>query len=515
MPQWLDDAIFYEIYPQSFYDSNADGVGDINGITAKLPYIKELGFNAVWINPCFDSPFLDAGYDVRNYKLVAPRYGTNEDLIRCFDAAHQIGIKIILDLVPGHTSYQHEWFKMSSLSQENEYTNRYIWTNSVWDAPLPYRFVSGMAERDGNSMVNFFSSQPALNYGFNEIKEPWQLPPTHPDCIATREAMKDVIRFWLDAGCDGFRVDMADSLVKNDEEKTETSKIWRNVREMLDEGYPEAALISEWSNPKRAIKSGFHCDFYLDHMGKGYHALMRYVDPQTKEHRSYFSKLGSGDAAAFTAQYTHDYENTKNDGYICFITGNHDTARLSKYLDPTELKIAYAFLLTMPGVPFLYYGDEIGMKFVDGLKSKEGGYPRTGTRTPMQWDNGANKGFSQADADRLYLPVDDSLDAPTVESQLADPDSLIHEVRRLTALRHANKSLHGNGPFEVVYAAQNAYPFIYRRGNLTIAVNPSGRTEEAQAAVQGKIIYSIGEEPVCSNDRITMKPQSFMVFLEE
>jgi len=515
MPQWLEDAIFYEIYPQSFYDTNDDGIGDIDGITAKLPYIRDMGFNAVWINPCFDSPFLDAGYDVRDYRLVAPRYGTNEDLIRCFEAAHKIGIKVILDLIPGHTSYQHEWFKKSALAEKNEYTNRYIWTNTVWDYPSGYRFVSGMTERDGNFMVNFFSSQPALNYGFNEIKEPWQLPPTHPDCIATREAMKDVMRFWLDAGCDGFRVDMADSLVKNDEQKKETGKIWQNVRKMLDEDYPQAALISEWSNPCLAIKCGFHCDFYLDHTGKGYHALMRNMDPDSKEHRSYFSKLGRGDVTAFAAEYTADYESTKNDGYISLITGNHDTTRLSMHLDPLELKLAYAFLLTMPGVPFLYYGDEIGMKFIEGLTSKEGGYPRTGTRTPMQWNDGPNKGFSKASADRLYLPVDESSDAPSVESQLADPDSLIHEVRRLTTFRHAHKDLHDNGPFEVIYARENEYPFIYRRGNLTMAVNPSAKAAKIPVSLQGNLIYSIGEEPTRSRESFLMEPQSFAVFQSE
>jgi maltose alpha-D-glucosyltransferase/alpha-amylase len=131
MPEWLNNAVFYEIYPQSFYDSNGDGIGDINGIIEKLPYVKSLGCNAIWLNPCFDSPFKDAGYDVRDYKKVAARYGTNEDLVNCFKKAHQIGIRIILDLVPGHTSDQHAWFIESQKAQTNTLTNRYIWTDSV------------------------------------------------------------------------------------------------------------------------------------------------------------------------------------------------------------------------------------------------------------------------------------------------------------------------------------------------------------------------------------------------
>ena len=220
MPNWLKDAVFYEIYPQTYCDSNGDGIGDIEGIISKLDYVKSLGCNAIWLNPVFDSPFMDAGYDVRNYYLVAARYGTNEDLKNLFKSAHAKGIKILLDLVPGHTSDQNEWFKNSKKAEKNEYSNRYIWTDSVWEAPPQYRLLCGITDRDGNYLVNYFSSQPALNYVFNNITHPaWQLPPSHPDCQATVEALKDIMRFWLNMGCDGFRVDMADSLVKNEEKR--------------------------------------------------------------------------------------------------------------------------------------------------------------------------------------------------------------------------------------------------------------------------------------------------------
>lgn len=511
MPAWLENAVFYEIYPQSFYDSNDDGIGDIEGIIEKLPYIKDLGANALWINPCFDSPFMDAGYDVRNYKLVAPRYGTNDDLIRLFHEAHAASIRVLLDLVPGHTSYEHEWFKASAKAAPNEYTNRYIWTDSAWNAPQPYRFVNGMAERDGNFMINFFSSQPALNYGFHEITEPWQLPVTHPDCLATTESMKDVIAFWLDRGCDGFRVDMADSLVKNDDEKIATAGIWRDVRRMLDEKYPEAALVSEWSCPERALKCGFHADFYLDHTGKGYHSLFRKKDRETGMNESFFSREGKGDAAQFASEYSKDYNATKDDGYISFITGNHDTPRLRAFMEPDELKIAYAFLLTMPGVPFLYYGDEIGMRFINGLVSKEGGYSRTGTRTPMQWDRSANMGFSRAKTDELYLPTDAAPDAPDAESEAADPESLLNTVKDLIRLRKSESDLKGNGDFEFLYAKKKKYPLIYRRGGLVMIVNPSGMAAEAPVAVKGSVVFAIGDAPRLDGGRIAAAPLSFVV----
>ena len=208
MPKWLKDAVFYEIYPQSFYDTNADGIGDFNGIIEKLDYIRGLGCNALWINPCFDSPFKDAGYDVRDYKKVAPRYGTNDDLVRLFDEAHKRDMHVLLDLVPGHTSEEHEWFCASQKAEKNEYSNRYVWTRSWGESAQGFPYVGGESERSGVYLLNFFKCQPALNYGFYRVDRPWQLPVDHPDCIATREAMKDVMRFILLLFClggpDGF-----------------------------------------------------------------------------------------------------------------------------------------------------------------------------------------------------------------------------------------------------------------------------------------------------------------------
>ncbi|MBQ1977512.1 MAG: glycosylase, partial [Ruminococcus sp.] len=272
MPKWLETAVFYEIYPQSYYDTNGDGIGDLQGIIEKLPYVKSLGCNALWLNPVYDSPFMDAGYDVRNHKQIAARYGTNEDMKRLLDAAHEQGIKVLLDLVPGHTSDTNPWFQEAKKAKKSEYSNRYIFTNSVWDAPADYRLMCGICERDGNYLVNYFSSQPALNYGFHDVKYPdWQLPADHPDCKATAEALKDIMRFWMDMGADGFRVDMADSLVKEDKDKISTAKIWKDIREMMDKDYPECALVAEWCYPERAIiDGGFHMDFYLDHYGNGY-----------------------------------------------------------------------------------------------------------------------------------------------------------------------------------------------------------------------------------------------------
>ena len=512
--EWLKDAVFYEIYPQSFYDTNADGIGDFNGIIEKLDYIGSLGCNALWINPCFDSPFKDAGYDVRDYKKAAPRYGTNDDLYRLFGEAHRRGIRVLLDLVCGHTSEEHAWFRESQRAVPNAYSNRYIWTDFCFRGARNMGFIGGESERSGTYILNFFKCQPALNYGFLNVEESWQLPMDHPDAIATREAMKDVMRFWMDHGCDGFRVDMASSLVKNDDEKKSgTCAIWRDVRAMMDAEYPDCALVAEWSNPPLALRAGYHMDFYLNHPGCGYASLMRdYQKDLTTEgeDNSYFKKNARRDINRFLDQYMEWYKDTREIGYISMITCNHDTVRPRYNLEPEELKLAYAFLFTLPGVPFLYYGDEIGMRYLD-LPTKEGGYYRTGSRTPMQWDGTENLGFSSGCADALYLPMDPAEDAPTVAAQQADPDSLLNFTRAVIALRHQEKELQADGEFEPVYS-EAGRPFAYRRGRLILAVNPAAEDSRIPVDIgQRKPIFILGQAEH-KDGFICMGPQSFVVF---
>lgn len=509
MPKWLNDAVFYEIYPQSFKDSNGDGIGDFNGIIEKLDYIRELGCNAIWMNPCFDSPFHDAGYDVKDYKKAAARYGTNDDLVRLFEEVHKRGMHILLDLVPGHTSEEHEWFKESGKAEPSPYDDRYIWTDYWIQRADNLNFVAGECERNGVYIVNFFKCQPALNYGFLHPEQPWQMGTESPAALATREAMKDVMRFWLDKGCDGFRVDMADSLVKNDDEKkTGTCAIWSDVRKMLDESYPEAAIVSEWNRPELSIPAGFHMDFFLNWPGNGYSILMR-----DDENNSFFRKDSTRSILDFFDEYLEKYEKIKDIGSYCLLTCNHDTIRASHYLTPGELKLAYAFLLTMPGNPFLYYGDEIGMRYLT-LPTKEGGYTRTGSRTPMQWDASENLGFSTADSAALYLPVDDAEDAPTVENQKKDPDSLWHTVQDILSLRRASTDLKENTNLEVLYAKENERAFAYRRGGFLMLCNPSGETFDMKSETLPapvKKVYEIGGTSY-ADGTYTLDAQSFVIW---
>ncbi|MCD7756191.1 MAG: glycosylase [Firmicutes bacterium] len=512
---WLNDAVFYEIYPQSFYDSNGDGIGDIPGIAQKLDYVKSLGCNAIWINPCFDSPFKDAGYDVRDYKKVAPRYGTNDDLHALFCAAHEKGIHILLDLVPGHTSEEHPWFLESSKEEENAYTHRFIWTDNAFASGDGMPFIGGECPRGGTYIINFFKCQPALNYGYRQIHEAWQKPIDDPACLATREAMKDVMRFWLDMGCDGFRVDMASSLVKNDgDEKLATMEVWRDIAGTIHREYPEAALVAEWNDPRRSLSCGFDMDFYLDWRGNGYSLLLRDFDIPAygqafEKNNSYFSADSGRDISCFLSEYLPAYQDTCQKGLWCLVTCNHDTLRAAPMLDDRERRLAYAFLFTMPGAPFLYYGDEIGMVY-RWVPTKEGGYQRTGSRTPMQWAPGKNLGFSQGEADSLYLPVDPSADAPTVAAQEADPDSFLNFTRSIVALRHSYADLGNYSPLTVYSAEPGSRLFAYKRGQMLLAVNPS--REALTLALDGSYtpVYGIGG-PEIQAQTLTLPAQSFAV----
>ncbi|MBW3081311.1 alpha-amylase family glycosyl hydrolase [Bifidobacterium saguinibicoloris] len=549
-PQWLDDACFYEVYPQSFADTNGDGIGDLPGITVHLDYIRDLGCNALWINPCYDSPFKDAGYDVRDYTKVAERYGTNDDLVALFEAAHERGMHVLLDLVPGHTSEEHAWFRASAHPEAaarvvtsvdgttENVSERYIWTDCWISGGDGLPFIGGETERDGTYILNFFKCQPALNYGFAHPKQPWQKPALGPDALATCEALLGVMRFWLSRGADGFRVDMADSLVKHDDwGKPATIRTWQHLFSKIRPEFPDAVFVSEWGRPAESMQAGFDMDFYLDWRWdgnpNGYNMLLRNTDTPLKHEgdASYFNADSGASIRPFLEQYVPQLRDCERaGGRFDLITCNHDTLRLAQRLSARELKVAYGMLLTMPGCPFVYYGDEIGLSYRP-LPTKEGGYVRTGSRTPMQWDASLpNLGFSTAPADRLYLPVqepaDGDGDAPvTAAAAMADPDSLRQWMRAVLAFRHATPALASSAGFEVL--SGDGRLFAYRRtaahpsGNdggastesVIIAMNPGRDTLRLPLDGPDKdraVALSIGG-PLIEDGELLLPPQSFAV----
>ena len=517
-PKWLENAIFYEIYPQSFKDTNGDGIGDLKGIISKLDYVCSLGCNAIWLNPIFDSPFKDAGYDVRDYKKIAKRYGTLEDLDELIREMHKRNMHLLLDLVPCHTSDTHPWFKKSRQQKRNKYSDRYIWTNSAFEKPqngLPA--VGGIAPRNGTYVISYFHSQPSLNYGFNRIDESWQHTLDSEAARKTKEAIIDVMRFYLSRGVDGFRVDMAACLVKNDTNEEGTMKQWESMFNIIKKEFPNSAFVAEWAQPTRSLKCGFDMDFYLDHGwdgGNGYHHLLRdhNMDMNTFEvysDNSYFKTESNKMITKFLNEYMARYNETKDIGYSSFMSNNHDMARLSHFYNEHELKLIYCFLYTMPGVPFLYYGDEIMMSYLK-LPTKEGGYHRTGARSPMQWDHSLNAGFSSADSKKLYLPIDKDLANKTVKDQLDDEKSMLNHIRRLFALRNENECLRSVNNINIIYSSDYKKLFIYERGNFVFVCNPSLYEENYELNDNVTYVYGVGETNI-NGKSINIKPSSFAI----
>ena len=332
------------------------------------------------------------------------------------------------------------------------------------------------------------------------------------DALATREAIKDIMRFWLEMGCDGFRVDMAGSLVKNDPEQEGTILLWQDFMDFLKTEFPEAAMISEWGQPDRSLRSGFHMDFMLHFGPSHYTDLFHGDDP-------YFSREGKGNAKEFIDYYKMCYEPTNGKGMICVPSGNHDMDRLSKWLDAEEIKIVFAFVLSLPGAPFIYYGDELGMKYLPDVVSVEGGYHRTGSRSPMQWDSTLNAGFSAGAADLLYIPIDPDKNRPTAEKQMADPDSVYHEVKKLIGIRRTNPVLQSEAKIEFLYCEENAYPLAYRRTDgkesILVVINPSGKEASFEYGGKlGEVVYQNGGDLKAEAGRIVV-PAAAAVFVKE
>ena len=525
-PAWLRTAVFYQIYPQSFYDSDADGVGDLPGLISKLDYIQSLGCNALWLNPVFDSPFGDAGYDVADFFHVAPRYGTNEDIRVLASEAHERGMKVCLDLVAGHTSAQHPWFRQSMQSSRNEFSDWYIWMPPHESAPNSFAAPGSpnARTRSEHYQANFFSFQPALNYGyFNpDAAKPWQRHMNDPVCRAVQENLRNVMKFWLDLGVDGFRVDMASSLIRNDPDGEGIQQLWRENRHWLDKNYPNAVLISEWGNPKKSLAAGFHVDFML-HFGQP--AYIDLIGPRStpdgdsRKPDAFFERSGKGDITKFVRNYLEHYEATRNLGYISLPTGNHDFPRPARGRGTREVRVLFAMLFTMPGIPFLYYGDEIGMRFLEDAPEKEGANRaglRAGSRSPMQWSSAENAGFSNAPSDDLYLPIDAAPHRPTVESEEKDQASMLHFTRKLIQLRHEMPALSNTGGFKILYAESMKVPFVYERFHgeqrVLIAINPTSASSEIQLHEIGEATTLLAQGAQINAKTLQMDPISFGVF---
>lgn len=550
-PEWLRDGVIYQVYPSSYKDSDGNGIGDIRGVISELDYIESLGVRAIWFNPLFVSGWIDGGYDVIDFYRVDPRFGTNNDMVELIEKAHAKGIKVMLDLVAGHTSDKHPWFIQSSQDTNLQYSDYYIWSDRLPDAKAERdletmlkdpnymqntigKWMKSEYPRNKFYMKNFYACQPSLNYGYAnpDPSRPWEQGVDAPGPKAVRQELKDIIAFWYGKGVDGFRVDMANSLVKNDKDKKEIMNLWREIREWSDKNYPDHVLMAEWGSPKYCLAAGYNIDMDLN--GTKAHNRRMYFDRKHQaDGGSYFSlnggqpsvkdlygnawpenKIDSKTTAAEMLKEYYDYftdclESTETMGYFATITGNHDHLRINMGArnTPDQLKVMLTWVLTMP-MPILYYGDEIGMRSLVDLPNVEGanhnGKERSGARTPMQWTSGATAGFSTCSPDKLYLPVctewSPATSYPqyldwkknfeagkvkpiakgeiTVESQDKDPESILNWTRELIALRKSSEALWADSKFIPVFNESQPYPMVYLRSNgketFLIALNPTG-----------------------------------------
>ena len=498
---WWQTAVIYQIYPRSFQDSNGDGVGDLLGLKRRLSHLAQLGIDAIWLSPIYPSPMADFGYDVANYTDIDPMFGTLADFDSLLAEAHGHGIRVILDLVPNHSSDQHRWFIESRTSRDSAKRDWYIWRDPAKDGGPPNNWLSefgGSAwefdPRTGQYYCHtFLSAQPDLNWWNPEL----------------RAVMYEVMRFWLARGVDGFRVDVIWHLIKDREfrdnphnpayqagqppheslvplyttDRPEVHDIIRQMRMVMDE-FPNRVLIGEIYLPVERLVAYYGRDL------QGLHLPFN------------FALLSASWQARHIARLIEEYEFAlPSGGWPNWVLGNHDRPRIASRIGENQARCAAMLLLTLRGTPTIYYGDEIGMqqavlngseiqdpfeKRVPGL-----GVGRDGCRTPMQWSDEKFAGFSSA---KPWLPVEPSYPNRNIAKQKDEPASMLRLYERVIELRRSHKALQ-IGSYRPMMATDELLLFLREDAGekLLIALNMSKASTSVSLANglrRGEILLS-------------------------
>lgn len=508
-PRWWQTGVVYEIYPRSFNDADGDGTGDLAGIRQRLDYLAWLGVDAIWIAPFYPSPMADFGYDVANYTDVDPLFGSLADFDELLAAAHDRGIRVLVDYVPNHTSDRHPWFVESRSSRDNPKRNWYVWRDPAPDGGLPNNWISMFAgpmwEWDETSsqyyLHTFLEQQPDLN---------WRNP-------KTRAAMFGVARFWLDRGADGFRIDVAPMVMKdpemrdnppnprpedshrlgawaqqlhtNDHAHPDMHELYRDFRRMLDSYPGDRVSIGELHHPDYAIWAQY------------------YGEQQDEIHVPFnFHLTYSAWTAEAVRAAVEGVEGVLPAGaWASWVLGNHDQPRFAspRRAGRDQARAGMLMLLTLRGTPTIYYGEEIGMVDVpisaddhrDPVEAREPGRGRDPERSPMQWDASPNAGFSPPEI-RPWLPVAPDADRVNVAAQAEDPDSILTLTRRLIQLRREHPAL-AVGDFERFGPTPDG-TFAFRRisvdGQLTIVLNLTGSPRIVPGAGPGQVLIGTNRD---------------------
>jgi alpha-glucosidase len=477
---WWQTAVVYEIYPRSFADANGDGVGDLAGITSRLDHLAWLGVDAIWIAPFYPSPMADFGYDVADHTDVDPLFGSLDDFDVLLGTAHRLGIRVIIDYVPNHTSDRHRWFVESRASRESQTRDWYVWRDPGPHGEPPNNWISmfgGSAwewdETTGQYYLHsFLAEQPDLN---------WR----HPDA---RAAMLDVLRFWLDRGVDGFRIDVAQFVAKDPElrdnppnpepERLAHLGEWRHQLHLYDHGHPDLhgiyrevrRLLDSYPGDRVSIGELHHPDFEI---WAGF-----YGNELDEIHLPFNFHLLQADwnAAAVGTVIDSVLAAVPDGATANWVLGNHDQPRLASRIGPAQTRVAMTLLLTLPGAPTIYYGEELGMengsippdRVRDPWGIAEPAQSRDPERTPMPWDASASAGFCPPGVEP-WLPLAAGWEQRNVAAQRDDPASLLHLTRRLIRLRRDHPVL-ADGDYHPVPAPDGVVAYLRRTTSAAVLV---------------------------------------------
>ncbi len=511
---WWRDGIIYQIYPRSFADSNDDGIGDLQGIIGKLDYLQSLGINAIWLSPIFPSPDIDFGYDVANYRDIDPKFGTMKDFSQLIEDAKRRDIHIILDLVLNHTSEQHPWFIESKKSRDNPYHHWYIWQNPKPDGGPPnnWQAIFGGSgweftpDLDQYYYHMFYKEQPDLNWRNPEV----------------RQEMLDIFSFWLEKGVSGFRLDVFNAYFKDaslrdnptkfgvrafdrqdhiyDASQPEMIPLLHDIREIIDQ-YNECYTVGETflGGPERAAN---YCG------NDKLHTAFNFELAENRWHPKRFLKS--------TKKW---YQVLPKDAWPTNFLSNHDMTRAaSRYCfgeDDRRAKVAAAMLLTLKGTPFLYYGEEIGMRNIPIRKRSDVKDPigktfwpffkgRDGCRSPMQWTDELNAGFSKA---KPWLPVNNNFNERNVQNQENDPSSILNFIKRIIAIRKNEPALQHGDFIPLVSDPTHILAYIRELQSDQIIVILNFSSREVPFEIPGGIWFSL-----LDNKTTVTKPLKIMPY---
>ncbi len=520
---WWQRGIIYQIYPRSFQDTNDDGIGDLPGITSRLDYLVWLGVDAIWISPIYPSPMADFGYDITDYTAIDPVYGTLADFDALLSAAHARGVKVLLDFVPNHTSDEHPWFLASRSARDDPKRDWYVWRDPAPDGGPPnnWRSVFGGSAwefdvRTGQYYYHaYLREQPDLN---------WRNP-------AVREAMFGAMRFWLDRGVDGFRVDVMWHLIKDEHfrdnplnphyregepaynqylatyttDRPEVHEVVAGMRAVLD-AYADRVMVGEIYLPVERLVVYYGTD------GGGAHLPFNF---QLIELPWNARDIGCAIARYETSLPPYGWPN--------WVLGNHDKHRIASRVGPAQARVAAMLLLTLRGTPTMYYGDELGMHDVpippERVRDPWGrnvpglGLGRDPERTPMQWSGAPHAGFSAVNA---WLPVAGDYQERCVEREQRDPHSMLALYQRLIALRRATPALSVGSWAQLPVASANVVAYVREHAGdrLAVALN-LGRESEVFAvpAARARVLIStrLDREAQTTCDTITLCPDEGVV----